>query len=193
MEGNQIWLAVLSVFMAVFLILTVTAPKALTEEDISKLVADEVSKIDINVAVPTAEEIAALVVIPEVKDVDNEKLASLYEKEYALEIEELEAAGLACFESEFDEEAIEELFESEIVGFDKIKSIKELEDETEIEWLNLGLKDDEDKKVSVYKEFMVKYETMDSTTVLKKIVVAETIVTYDDKKGFVCEIEYSFK
>jgi hypothetical protein len=146
------------------------------------------------VVVPGAAEIAALVnlTIPEVdlSSVDNQ-LDDIYKKLYASEYDELEEEALDAYDDEYDEDDLEEMLENSVVGFDRVRSVELDDDETEVVVVNLGLDDNEDRLVKVYKEYKVKYELDDDSDKLKDVVYVTAVVTYDDKDGYEAELSYS--
>lgn len=122
------------------------------------------------------------------KPIQNDEV---FNKLFTDEIKTLEDEGLDCFTNEFDENDVEDALEDLINGSEKanVRGNGDLE----VEVLNLGLDEDEDKLVKVSQEFEVKYELGDSYDKLKATIVAEGTVTFDEEDGFECEIVYSLK
>ncbi len=159
---------------------------SLNESEIRGIVATEVGKIqmpDVTIpSVPTAQEIADLVVIPGPGDIDNDRINDLWEDMYAVEIKELEDAAELNAKAELkddDWEILEEYLELIIADFYVLKDV-DYED-TEITVLNLGLGEDEDKVVEVVFELEVKYNLREGPiTRYRKIVFATANVVYEE-------------
>jgi len=136
----------------------------LSEEQVQSIIANEISKL----SVPSAEEIASLVIIPaveipEIESADNVLLNEFLENEFEVEYTEIKdnAEIFALEELEDDDYEVvidylksllaegEELDEGSVVVY--------LED-TEIEVTKLGLGDEEDKCARVTFEIEVEYE-----------------------------------
>jgi len=150
------------------------------EDSITNTIKDEVASLNITVE-DDSEELAEL----------KATIADIYDKQFTDETEALEADALEAYNDEYDEDDLEEILEDLIAGLDKIKSINEDEDEEIISVINLGLDDDEDKKVIITKEYKIKYELDDSTKVYKDTVYAVAEITFDEDDGYEVEIEFS--
>lgn len=159
---------------------------SLNESEIRGIVATEVGKIkmpDVTIpSVPTAQEIADLVVIPGPGDVDNDRINDLWEDMYSEGIKELEDAAELNAKAELkddDWEILEEYLELTIEGFYEIEDV-DYED-TEITVLNLGLGEDEDKVVEVVYELEVEYSLKEGpVTNHRKIVFATANIVYEE-------------
>jgi hypothetical protein len=174
---SQIWLAAL--FVAVVLVagFTIIGTNNLNEDK----VADIVNSIN----VPTAAEIAKLIVLPNTTIVvpADEKVNALWEDLYSDEIEELENASTADATVELekdDYELLEDWLVLSIADFDKIKNVNIKDVEAKV--IELGLNDDEDKTASVVFELVIKYKITEGPIddVYKKTVFATADVKYDE-------------
>ncbi len=159
------------------------------------------------VNVPSAQEIASLVVIPEVVipefkvpeyevpvfESDN-KVDDLWKDLYSAEIDELEAAAEdeATWELEDDDwELLFDFLEANIEGFDKLKNV-EVED-VEVSVLELGLEEDEDKVAEVVFELEIRY-TLEEGVVqrYKEDVIATANVVFEEGDFDDEEVEFVF-
>ncbi|MHA1302317.1 MAG: hypothetical protein ACTSPI_01260 [Candidatus Heimdallarchaeaceae archaeon] len=147
-----------------------------------KVTAQVIGQIDI----PTASEIAAGIVVPEVvipepKEVNSDRIDDLWEDLYKTEIEKLETKAYDVAELELenrDYKALTKWLES-IEGFDELKNV-DVED-YEINIIELGLEEDEDKIAEVVFELKIKYILDEGqATKFKKNVLATAIVTFDE-------------
>jgi len=158
----------------------------LSESEVKKIVSDEVAKIDFSmpdVVVPTAQEIADLVVVPKADELDNNKVDDLWKDLYGEEIDEIEANAeedaLAELEDD-DYEVLEDyLIENLILPVDELEDV-DVED-VDVEVINLGLEEDEDKVAQVVFEIEVEYslEQGEVTNYKKDLVVVYDVV-YDE-------------
>lgn len=128
-----------------------------------------VSEQELNEAIAknkvSAQEIADLVVIPEIKEFDvpefkgEEMVSDLWNDLYSVQIAELE--GYAYNDS-FDElsddeyEGLEDWLKINLEGFDEFESDVEVED-YDVEVVELGLEEDEDKSAKVGFELEFEY------------------------------------
>ena len=170
-----------------------------------KEVQDEMAKIK----VPSAQEIADKVVLPEMKEFDipefksDSKVLDLWENLYSENISKLKdnayADSLVEFENEY-EEGFFDWLERNIEGFDDFKSSWNStdawdENDCDAEVVGLGLEDDEDKSAKVVCEVKVKYELNEGADEsYKKYVIVSSDVSYeegnfDDKK---VKLSYAF-
>ncbi len=130
----------------------------LTSEDVKNIVTEEINSLSI----PTAEEIASLVSLPEitVENADNELLNNYLERAYSNESNEIKnESNISAFEELEDHNYrviynyLSSLFEGEIERNFEINFTK-----TEIKVTMLGLEEDEDKGALVTFEIEVEYE-----------------------------------
>lgn len=141
----------------------------------------------------TAEELAALIVVPAAPEViipkfkSNERLDDLWENLHSEDIEELEteAYNVAEFELEDDDyDLLVKWLESEIEGFDELEDVDVEDYEITVVELGLeeeGLGDNEDKVATIVFELEVEY-TLESGIVqdYKMQVLATATVVFDE-------------
>ena len=144
----------------------------------------------------SAQEVADLIVVPGV-DVpefkNDQKVIELWNEMFSDKIEALKDLALELTLDEFDEEDLTDFLESEIEGFDELKKLELVEDETEIEINCLGLEDEEDVKVTVELEYKIKYDLKEgSDDKFKDSVFVKSVVSWDeDDEELKAELEYS--
>lgn len=120
----------------------------------------------------------------------------IFDKVYSSEIAVLELNASAAFDYEFDNgKDFEDFVEETITGFDKLKTNLSVEDfdEEEIKVMNLGLEDEEEILVKVYREYKIKYEDENSYRDLKATVIVEGTITFDEDDKFEANLVYSLK
>jgi len=151
-----------------------------------KVTAQVIGQIDI----PTASEIAAEIppvvipeiVVPEAKEVNNERIDDLWKDLYEEEIDELEAEAYDVAELELEDhdyKLLTKWLEEQIEGFDELRNVDI--DDYEINVIELGLEEDEDKVAEVVFELKVKYSLDEGqTTQYKKNVLATATVSFDE-------------
>jgi hypothetical protein len=152
-----------------------------------KITAQVISKIPAPEKVPTAAEIAAQIVVPSAPEViipefkENEKVNDLWKNLYADQIEELETEAYNVAELELkdhDYKLLTNWLEANVVGFDEIDSVT-IKD-YDINVVELGLDEDEDKIATVNFELKVRYTLLEgSDDNLKKTVNATATVNFD--------------
>ena len=208
-DDNNILLIILVLVVAMLSIVSIvmTAGNYIDEQKLTdKVAAQVIAQIDI----PTASEIAARVVIPEVKipefqapvypefpvmkDLNNGRLDDLWENLYGEEIDELEDNAYDIAEEEFenrDYKLLTEWLEANIEGFDELKNV-DVEDE-EVRVIELGLDEDENKVVEVVFELEIRY-TLNEGVVqrLKKDVEVTITVLFDEGDYLDSEVEMIF-
>jgi len=145
---------------------------------------NELSSLEI----PTAEEIANLIVVPEAPEVvipefkSDNKVTDLWNDLYSVEIDELEteaenAATLELEDNNF--EILENYLKVNIEEFDELKDV-DYED-VEAKVIALGLEDDEDKIAEVVFELKIKYTLEEGqVTSYKKSVFATANVLFEE-------------
>lgn len=111
-------------------------------------------------------------------------LDDLMDEAYSTEKSLLEIGGEELYNNEFNEEDLEDFLESNIDGFDTLKDYY-IDDDfgddgVKYTILNLGLDDDEDRKILVEKQYKIKYELDDSDEVYKDYIIISGMVTYED-------------
>lgn len=179
-----VWLVIVVMVLSFFGLWGAWSNKGVDKDEVKSIIALEIAKIPEPVIpeVPTAEEIAALVVVPKPGEMDNERIEDLWEDLYATEISALEDAAKIDAKAELEDddwEIIEEYLELIIVDFYVLKHV-DYED-TEITVLNLGLGEDEDKVVEIVFELEVKYTLREGPiTKYRKIVLATANVVYEE-------------
>ena len=170
----------------------------LSEEDVKLIVDEAVSKIVLpEVNVPTAEEIASLIDVPES---DAKYAKDLWEEHYDTEINTLkqEAYDAVIAELEDDDnEVIDDWFTDNVDDFNKIKSVSYSdfdEDETNVEVLQYGLEDEEDKEAVVTLEMKVKYTLREGAVeTLRMYMDVEGNVVFDEGDFGDEEVELTFE
>ena len=187
--NSNVWLAaalILVVFIAGIFIATGSIKNAIEEES--------------DVIVPSAQEIADLIVIPEVVvpewevpvipefESDN-KVDDLWKDLYSVNISELEFEAEywateeleeLLDEAEYEEDGVFfDFLKANIEGFDELRNV-EIE-EVEVTILELGLEEDEDKIAEVVFELEIKY-TLESGVVqrYKDDVIATANVVFEE-------------
>ena len=123
--------------------------------------------------IPTAQEIASLIVIPniEIPTANTQQQKEIWEEVYKTQIDELKSDALAACEDEFDWESIEDLFDT----YATVEFVEEFEDDREFTILNLGLDDEDDRSIVI--EGVIKVEIDND---YKDLVYGKCIVTSDD-------------
>jgi hypothetical protein len=158
-----------------------------------KVTAQVIKNLPEAPAMPTAAEIAAQIVVPEAPSApavtapeftENEKVNDLWENLYSDQIDELETEAYNVAVSELEKKDfkfLENFLEGSIVGFDELKSVSHYElDDCDVNVVNLGLDEDEDKVATVNCDLKVKYSLLEGTdNDFKKTVELEATVTFD--------------
>ena len=154
-----------------------------------KVTAQVISQIPEVEPVPTAAEIAALITVPTVPEVtipefkSDEKVNDLWKNLYAENISKLEteAYDVAVNELEdHDYRLLTRWLESNVVGFDELDTPVNIHD-FEVNVVELGLDEDEDKIATVEFELKVRYSLLEGTDDdFKKTVKATATVTFDE-------------
>ena len=149
-------MAIAVLILILNIVVLANAPAPVDEKNIANMAAATVLA---NLPNQSAinEEIASLVKIPEFENADNKFLNIYLEREFSDEYDELEdeAYDLALEELENkDFKDLKEYLEDSIEGFDKFKNVDVKDYDVEV--IELGLEDDEDKEAMVY--FKVKYK-----------------------------------
>lgn len=172
----------------------------ISKDDIREIVQGEISKIEIptpeipdvpDVVVPTAEEIAEKITLPE--SADNVLLNEYLEDQFEIEFDEIKdhAEDYATEELEDDDyEVVLDYLKTLIAENEEIDedSVDVDVDDVEIEVTKLGLEDDEDKSARVTFEIEVEYELEEGVrdTFEKDIVVIYDVLfeegDFDDEE-----------
>ena len=204
-EDNNllVWLVLLVAALSVITMVMVFAAST-SKAETRSIVSSEIAKISLP-DVPTAEEIAALVVVPAAPEVvvpefpNDERLREVWESEYSDEIEEIEENAEEDAVAEIEDRDFRDLvkwLEANVENFDELHSDPDFDDsETEMEVLALGLERDEDKVASFYFEVDIRYELTEGVDQRYKDTVYVTgTVTYDegDFDDEDVELMYSF-
>lgn len=177
---------------------------SMTKDQVKSIVSTEVAKVSLP-DVPTAQEIADLIVVPAAPEVvvpefpNDERLREVWESEYSDEIEEIEEHAEEDAVAEIEDRDFRDLvkwLEANVENFDELHSDPDFDhSETEMEVLALGLERDEDKVASFYFEVDIRYELTEGADQRYKDTVYVTgTVTYDegDFDDEDVELEYSF-
>ncbi len=165
--------------------------QALKESITAQLNADLDEKLAALPAPATAAEIAALIVVPEAPGVpefdvpefkSDSYVKDLWEDMYSYEIEELETGAYDVAVEELEDHDYKDLanwLESLIEGFDELEDV-DVED-YEINIIDLGLDEDEDKAAEVVFELEVEYTLKEGVVEdYKKKVIATASVVFDE-------------
>ena len=135
------------------------------------------------IEMPTAEAIAAKVVIPEVviPAPDNQRVKEAWEKVYEDEINDLTDDAMDLCADEFDWDDVEDLIEDKYGKVTDLVFDDYYGDDTNTDIRDLGIGDEDDRHVVIDGEFFVlfKPETGDQDEIREK-VFGECIVTSDD-------------
>ncbi len=198
---SQIWLAAVLIIVVLGFAMSVGGG-GLSKADVTKIVSEEVAKIEIptseNVTIPTAEEIAAFVVIPEVESADNALLNEFLKNEFNETYFEIEAAALKDATDELEKKdyrVVEEylmtlLAEGEVLDEASI-DVDFKDKDVDVVVTALGLNEDEDKSARVTFEIEVEYELEEGArdTFEKDMVVVFDVV-YDEGDFSDEEVEF---
>jgi len=186
-SGLLISLIVIAVILSLITMFGVFAITSVDEEALSnKVTAQVIGQIEI----PTASEIAAEIppvvipeiVVPEAKEMNNDRIDDLWNDLYETEIEELETEAYDVAEIELEDhdyKLLTQWLEGQIEGFDELRNVAV--DNYEINVIELGLDEDEDKIADVVFELKVKY-TLDEgqATKYKTNVLVTANVLFDE-------------
>jgi len=125
-----------------------------------------------SIDVPTAEDVAANVVIPAVPsipsaaeiaaainipDTSNKQLREIWDEIYADEVEDLENSAMNLCHDEFDFDDVVDLLEDNFGDITDVDFEEFDEDDMEITIKNLGLDDEDDREVELTGYFRVSY------------------------------------
>lgn len=184
-QNNGLLWAILAFSVLALLMASFYNP-GLSQADVEEVVKANMPVIPEMPSVPSAEEIAALVVIPEVESADNELLNEFLESEFKNEYGNLTEAAIEDAFAELEDhdfrvvfKYLESLFEDAI---EEDMFIDDLEDmDVDVEVTKLGLEEDEDKCATVTFEFEVEYEFEEGVRdEFEKDMVAVYNVCYDE-------------
>jgi len=200
---NKALLTILTVLVVITALMSLGAllQSNLSSTDVTKIVKEEIALIPVPAPVPTAAEIAAAVVIPEItiptaENADNELLNVFLKEQYQDDVDELELAAYDAVLAEFDEEDLEDFLKENIEGFDTLKDfgLSDFDDdETVISITALGLEKDEDKTADVTIEIEVKYTLEEGqVTKFKKKVALTASVLFDEGDFSDEDVELTF-
>jgi len=183
---GTIWLA------TALLVVILIAGFAITGSGVSKSELNAV--LDTKLAsfeapnVPSAEEIASLIQVPSVPEVQipefksDDKVSDLWNDLYSAEIDELEleAENAATLELEDEDyELLVDFLEANIEGFDELKDVDY--DEIEVSVIELGLEDDENKVAEVVFELEIEYTLQEGVVQdYKKDVLCTANVVFEE-------------
>lgn len=154
----------------------------------NKVTAQVISQIPAPESVPTAAEIAALITVPSAPEVNVPEFKSdshvqdLWEDLYAEEIDELETEAYDVAELELEDddyEALTDWLEANIEGFDELEDVDV--DDYEINIIELGLDEDEDKIAEVVFELEIEYTLLEGVVQdYKKQLIATANVLFEE-------------
>jgi len=180
---NTVWL-VGTILALILIVGFAIVGNAVTKAEMDKALDAKLASLD----VPSAQEIADLIVIPDAPEVvvpefkSDEQVKDLWEDLYATEISDLEdnAECVATDELEDDDfEVLEDYLKANIEGFDELKDV-DYED-VDVKVLELGLEEDEDKIAEVVFELKVKYNLEEGqSTTYKKVVFVTANVVFEE-------------
>jgi len=173
-----------------------------TVVDYDKIAAPE----DVQVITTTVDvdaltqSIVDKIVLPEAKDLDNQKIEELWEVTFGDCINELKGQAYDDVINELDDLDINKMddlvdfLEANIEDFDELKSVKEDKDETKIEVVTLGAcenrESEDDKEAVVNLELNVKYRLKEGQTIpYKETVYVTGTVRYDEDITDIEDIE----
>ena len=164
-----------------------------SEVDYEKIASVVVSNLPEPQEVPTASEITSEIEKSTASS-ESDKIKHLYNKLFSEEKENLEenasdeyGENLHNF-SEFEDEV------SKLISdFDELMNKSPVEDSEEVEVLNLGLDDKEDRLVEVTEEYKIRYQNTESFDELKETILVKGTVSYDEDEGYEVEYSYSIK
>ncbi len=124
--------------------------------------------------IPTAEAIAAAIVIPEVvipeaQRIDTNAINHLLEAEFTIEVNELEDDCIVGLESEFDKDDVNDevkaLIEADLGEEINIDTINyNYENDYDFNIVNLGLDDEEDREAEIASTLRVTYQLEDGNS-----------------------------
>ena len=140
--------------------------------------------------VPTADEIASKIVIPPIviPDTNNQQQQEIWDVLYEDEVNDLEQDAINACEREFDWDDIENLYDDRPDRDIEFESIDE--DDYDITINNLGLNDEDDRKVTLDGFFIVSYVPEEGQQVrVNDKVYGTCVVTSEDNE---LEAELSF-
>jgi len=147
--------------------------------------------------IPTASEIAKQIQIPkteipEFPEFDYTQINQLWDKVYEDDIAELENEAIQVTTNKITKQDIKDFLEENIDNFETLKSWKIDNDETEATIINLGLDDEDNRKVIVNTEIDVRYTLSEGqATTYKDIIYVSSVVT-SDAGELEAEINFSF-
>lgn len=147
---------------------------------------------------PSAQEIASLIVIPNVEMPEvpefksDQKVHDLWKKLYGEDVDALEDLALALALDKVDEEKEDELLdylELEFPGLDDLISFSEDDDERDVIVLDLGIDDEEDQSVRVTLEYKFKYDLKEGVDddFKGRLYITANVVWDDDEEELVAE------
>ena len=131
------------------------------------------------VDVPTAQEIAGLIKIP---DAERQKVQEAWEKLYADEINALEEDAITTCTAEFDWDEVVDLVETQFGNTIDVRFVRENEDDRDINVLNLGLNDEDDRKVDLSGNIVIEYklEEGEDTWIRDKVYLTCAVTSDED-------------
>lgn len=181
-NNNRLLWVILAVSVIAMLMSSFYNP-GLSQADVEKIIKDNAPEIP---SVPSAEEIAALVILPEfpeVESADNSLLNEFLEGKFLDEFEEIELEAEEDAYDELEDHDFRIIVDYMISLFEGIDedSIDVDVDDVDVEVTKLGLKEDEDKCATVTFELEVGYEFEEGVTDdFEEDLVAVFNVCYDE-------------
>ncbi len=184
---SHIWIGVVVLALCLLVGFVAVGNGNVTEDEVKDIVVNEFNKLNIPTATEIASEIVIEVpewevpVIPEFKS--ENKVNDLWEDLYSAVIAEIKEYAELDAEAELEDEdyeLLEDFLKLNVLNFDEIEDV-DVED-VEIEVLNLGLEEDEDKVAQVVFELEVEYTLTEGpiSDVYEKTIFVTADVVYDE-------------
>lgn len=198
MENDSLvlWGLLAMLVLSVFSLFAVYNVESVSEQEMREAVMEEVAKVK----VPSAEEVASLVVMPEldfeVPEFKGEKMVKdLWENLYSVEIAELKDYAYNDSLDELmddDYEALEDWLKLNVEGFDDLEDVDF--DDYKVEVVELGLEEDEDKVAKVVFELEVEYDLMEGPNdhSYDKDLVVTAEVSYEEGDYSEEDVKFSY-
>jgi len=131
--------------------------------------------------VPTADEIAAKITIPDVEIPDDPKLKEVWLEIYEDEIEDLERDAERECENEFEWNDVVDLMENAHGDIRNLRFDNYDDDDTDYTIHNLGIDDEDDRSISIEGSFFVEYKAEEgSQDYIRERIYGTCEVTSDD-------------
>lgn len=205
MENKGLIIAIAILCGLSFIFATATLfDKDITTSDVDNSIAKALAEFELTI--PTAEEIASKItipeiVIPEIENADNELLNEFLEDKFYAEYNLIEDAAKDIAKEELEEKdyRVVERHLKSILAEGLILDEDSLDvkiEETDVEVTKLGLKEDEDKCATVAYELEVEYDFTDSERFIdsaERILNVEYTVCFTEGEFDDEEVDFVFK